>query len=793
MLYKPKNMIPSTNTPYKVIDSSVENKFSCIVSGDNSISKYRLKIYRLSDNVIQYNTTRKALESPFYPINYDNTINVFEIPVVVGATTNTIQDYKWTIEFWETGNETDHPDVISSEEVFYAYAKQTLEINETVFNKNADNDLVINNQEKLITAIYTSPNNTSIQWFGWKLTNVTTGEILINSYDSNHIYGIKDNIAVKCEGLMSGKEYKLECKVLDANDCEIIAEPKTFSVEYNTTSFDGKFTATPLPQEQGVLIDIGGISVIGGKPSGEEKYAENTPITGKKSLNTPVGEYVEFSNTVSSGFEIENYETIIWSGQINIEHGIPDWSNTGKSERIYVPILSLEDSTGAKFKRLYLDTSYYPATGKYASTTSLFYINESGVGAGVQITPPYSTIWYIVKISNVNYGPLIEVKAYKKSDALYPSDNTFPSDTLYPSNGSNWEVVLDVSYVNEGQELGDVKFNKLVLGKENSKIGLITDMLYVGGNISWTLIDSNPPTWDESTKMIANFDGNLVSGNVDLGQSISGNKLYKQKAGSSKMEFVKEIGTDESYIVDYKIKNNCRYTYHLFPTVEEGNNKYTLLPLISNTVEIKHSEWSLMVADETNTKNVYTLAKLFKFGLNINSGSMSTNNETNVLKNFTLYPKIQKGNSNYWSGSLSSLIGFVHCIDDYVQTPNMLDELKSLAIDGRKKFLRDLEGHLFEVEIIDSIDIENDDGSSEQVKTMNIKWVETGSAEDVSVVNPRQTAVWLLTNTGTPLSYHTYVWDDSAEWDDNKYWTESIIPDNENTYLGRDIDGGDSV
>lgn len=327
-------------------------------------------------------------------------------------------------------------------------------------------------------------------------------------------------------------------------------------------------------------------------------------------------------------------------------------------------------------------------------------------------------------------------------------------------------------------------YNKITLGGEQ-----IIDLLYVGGNINTPEISSKVPEWDTNTTLIADFEGNLVAGNVDLGESISGNMIYRKKLGSSKLEFVKTVGEDEKYIVDYMVKNNSEYMYYLFPTTENA----TLLPLSSNSVEINHNAWSLMVVDETDDKNVFTLAKLFKFSLNFSSDRMSTNNDVNILKNFTSYPKIQKGNSNYWSGGLTSLIGFVHCSGDYIQTPNMMEELKALAIDGRRKFLRDYEGNLFEVEIVDSINIGNEDDTSQQVKSMTIKWVEVGSTDGLSVVNPKQMTTWLLTNTGTPLSYQTYVWDDNAVWDDNKFWTESILLDNEETYLGRTIDGGDNT
>lgn len=441
MLYKPKNMIPSTNTPYKVINHLVDNYFSCIVTGTNAISAYRLTI-RDVDASSNWSWTpgKVVLSEPFYPINYDGSIRVFDkIHLPPNKFSHRHEPYKWTVEFWEAGNNTENPDVISSEEVFFAYQKAEIAI---VIPS------IVQTQEQLITVAYAEHINFPIQWFGWKLTNITTGEVLINSYDSNHIYGTKNNIAVKCEGLLSGQKYKIECRALDANDCEIVATPKEFTVEYNTTAVSVEFSATSLPDEQGVLINMGDISVIKGSLNCAEEYRSNYPVENQTSLNIPKGKTLTFSDDVSNGFTVPDDKTIVWSGSFDIEHGIPDFSGKSLIENGRIQVIRLEDETGMLVKALDLWYSYDVNTGIYNgaeliyTTYNLTESKDPKTSASMNITssPPYRTAWYVVKLLP---DGTMDVKIYERTGVTYPSNNLYPSDGLdglFPSSGTGWKL-----------------------------------------------------------------------------------------------------------------------------------------------------------------------------------------------------------------------------------------------------------------------------------------------------------------------------------------------------------------
>ena len=190
---------------------------------------------------------------------------------------------------------------------------------------------------------------------------------------------------------------------------------------------------------------------------------------------------------------------------------------------------------------------------------------------------------------------------------------------------------------------------------------------------------------------------------------------------------------------------------------------------------------------------------MFKFELNIVQDAMSNNAVVSVLQNFTKYPTVQYGTSNYWSGGLSALCGYVSCVDgNYVQTPDMIDELKKLTSDTRRKFLKDIDGNIWEVKITSPISITAENNSLQSVKTVKISWTEVGETSGISIINDpnANTTSWVLTETGEVVPYMDYIWDDGAYWNNSYKWTaKEDILQTEESNLGRKIyyvEGGDT-
>lgn len=339
-------------------------------------------------------------------------------------------------------------------------------------------------------------------------------------------------------------------------------------------------------------------------------------------------------------------------------------------------------------------------------------------------------------------------------------------------------------------------YNKIMLGGNQ-----VCDHIYItmskDDQSQYKHIDIEPDNWNVNTLMLAKFNkGDMFAGNSSLTRNVkgyeirrkSGNNLYTEYVGTVKD--MPEESEYKKYIIDYMVKNNTDYTYYLYPATTYSGNGIVLYPSITNEAKTDWGYWSLLVVDETDEDNVFYLNKMFKFELNVVADAMNNNAIVSVLQNFTKYPTVQYGTANYWSGGLTALCGYVSCVNNgYIQTPDMIEELKKLTSDTRRKFLKDIDGNIWEVKITAPITITPEE-NFQSIKTVKISWTEVGEVSGISIINNPYlpTTSWVLTETGEVVPYIDYVWDDNSHWNNSYKWTakEDILQTKESN-LGREI------
>ena len=346
-------------------------------------------------------------------------------------------------------------------------------------------------------------------------------------------------------------------------------------------------------------------------------------------------------------------------------------------------------------------------------------------------------------------------------------------------------------------------YNKITLhGSQTCDYIYIQDTAPEGDSFSF--VNDEPSIWSENTKLYANFkDPNrrLSAGDSAIVGNIDGYEVYRKKYNEAHSEYIGTVKKSEDtsgetnalndLIVDYAAKNGVDYTYYLYPNIEKSKGGTVLSPFITKQLAINCPYWCLLIVDETEEDNVFYLDKMFKFELNLEVNNMSNNAQVSIQQNFTKYPTVQYGAANYWSGSLSSLCGFIASNQiDYVQNVNMIEEIKSISSDVRRKFLKDTEGNLWEVNVAAPINVATEYMATEAVKTWTFSWVEVGDASNVSIIsNPYKPITdWVLTETGEAVPYFTYVWDEQYKWDNSYLWTanDNVVNSN-NINLGRNI------
>ena len=123
----------------------------------------------------------------------------------------------------------------------------------------------------------------------------------------------------------------------------------------------------------------------------------------------------------------------------------------------------------------------------------------------------------------------------------------------------------------------------------------------------------------------------------------------------------------------------------------------------------------------------------YDFRNNLDSGSVSNNNNPNVMQNFTAMPTVQLSPANYMSGSLSALIGKTS-MGAYVQDTLALREaIMALSTTQNTLFLKSSKGDVMTVVINGTITASISDKVKGQPQSVSVPWVQV-SDEPASIV-----------------------------------------------------------
>lgn len=241
---------------------------------------------------------------------------------------------------------------------------------------------------------------------------------------------------------------------------------------------------------------------------------------------------------------------------------------------------------------------------------------------------------------------------------------------------------------------------------------------------------------DPATLLFAKFNGTLNGGTyASTGEEIVGWNIYKQKKGESILHFVGYVDKLETQIVDHNVKNGAEYTYYLFP---EGLSTMGS-PIISKETISKVWNWVIFTASPSGSadnEDVLTVNNAYVFQGNISTDSISNNSDSTVLKNFTQYPKVIKGTSNYKSGKLTALIGAIDfATNRYVEAEGLRDALFALTTSQDRMFLKNRAGDIWEISIHQPVSMSVSDVSYYQPNTATIEWTEIAAMGDISLVS----------------------------------------------------------
>lgn len=440
MLNKPKFMKPSTNKEECTIDlTAKEIPFSCIVDGNESINAWQIMIYDIVTNDVVFDSGKITLKSSFYPIDEKNRNVVFSVDLKEYIGNNTIfinrsEAYYWTITLWGSsrGNTT------SYQEVFYA--NKTPDISFSYKYLTDDEYSSLNGGDNLTSractfkATYAQENGVQLKRYGWKITDIDSGQIFVDTITKNQIYGSADNIICNYDGFLNGGNYSVELFIETQNNTKITTSPLHFSVSYTSTFLSNDFKVETLKNEPAIMLDWNKALVISGILRDKNDnivnvedtvFKTNYPVESQCSIKIPDEYRVAYDSDTSLNFEISEDSYLAFSTQLL----------SGDEATLF--IAEGHDDMGYELQRKlsYSDGVFrYDIVGKNGIITSTTYN---------VINKPSEYVWYNILMSPLiemdnEYSVELNVFEGKVVGCIYPSENLYPKDDFYPTFG-RWD------------------------------------------------------------------------------------------------------------------------------------------------------------------------------------------------------------------------------------------------------------------------------------------------------------------------------------------------------------------
>ncbi|MHC1722437.1 MAG: hypothetical protein AB9836_04430 [Aminipila sp.] len=714
MLYQPINLTPSSflGDGGGCIDVLKKNLFSLRLTGNSAVVAYQLNIMLNDTNgTLKYTSGKIVLANPVYPINYLGKAETLEIEVPESTVSGLVngQNYKWCIKLW-WGN-TDNQSILSYEVTFVTKTTPYLSI--------INPPVQVNERNITLIAQYSQSENTPINWFRWRLykEKYSTENL---AKDTGEIYS--QDIRLVFDGLLNNATYIYSVEVQTIDGIIVKTNLNEFKTSYTEIGTQEFLSVKCLKDEAAVNISWPFLVYIEGEPrNANYSYLDNTPIKDHTSINIESDNSITYKQTSNGLINFDGESTFIWSGEI-----------TSKDLTIFDVKAIGTDGVSRTLQMNYFETIENLGGGLYPQDT---------LYPGSTIYPKGDLIKWKAKFELACSGSIIFKKEYLVEEQSFCSPITAKNSTVkvvvapdfiiisIKSSFKLWTDYIIEKYENLWPVLGSVR-EITIYGKQ------ICDYFWIEKGKSndetiFNIMNSEfEPSYRTKSRLCAKFNNNLKAGNMEEKVLSTSFTFYREEVGKNKLEYVCNVSNEVNSVTDYLVKNQTNYRYFMFPK----NDKYLGSLISSEEIKTMWWSWALIAATEIYGSNECKAEAVYLFQGNVESGKISNNIQTNQLMNFTPYPIIQYASQNYKSATLGALIGKIDMENNkYVEPKELMNELMNLSNDGRRKFLKDRKGNLWEVAIL-PVNISVNDVSPMQEGKIEIEWAEIARVEDISVI-----------------------------------------------------------
>lgn len=249
------------------------------------------------------------------------------------------------------------------------------------------------------------------------------------------------------------------------------------------------------------------------------------------------------------------------------------------------------------------------------------------------------------------------------------------------------------------------------------------------------------PSWSASAydlDLYAGFRGTLDGG---TGTSTgSGFRIYRAENEGTALKEIATLPSTTTQLKDFGLKSGVSYTYYFYVYDADG----AFMGVVeSEPIQRRFKRYSLLATSYNPNDGCYHVVKEYQFAANIQNMTVSNNNSPTFSANFTPYPTRFGTTSNYASGTLQALIGFIdYTAYKYFDSAELMDELNALSTTPYVLFLKDMKGHLRMVSTGGAIQQTPEQKTLEMQVTISLPWTEIGDADKFSVIQVPTDAGW---------------------------------------------------
>ena len=715
-LYQPTNVTPSMLGALGngVVDVRNGIDVSWQVDGQSPMTAFQIQILEnTSASKVLYDTGKKTDGCPFYGRDEKGDVVFFQYAisasVLASAKITNGENYKLLITQWWNDNQSVTQ---QSASVFLCRDTPTLQIGDWT----APETLVpLHKTVETFTATYNQAQGDELAWVRWRLWRYDKNRILLA--DTGAI--ATSMLQFRYDSFFDGEKYLLECEGETTNGVPVYAS-KQLKCSYDVSPFSGFVQTCVDRKKSGVKLS----------------WPEAIQISG-----TAIGEYsIEGKDLILLGGS-----SVYWDPPPNVSW-IPPASIVWKGIIREIPgnvfqISVMSSETTAADEAATLANAEPEATSLISVVTQADKISvvwrEKEIGRVEGKFLPNDELTIVLTGENLYVYRVYENGMYP-SELLFPQDDLFPLESNIMEDAYTGQILIPEFKISSFRLVGPQVCNYFWVKGGGIPENVLHELM--GGGVYY-------PVFGEDTWLLANFENELQAGTVQTNEGVSHWDVYRMDDNEQVFSFVSRV-YESREVLDCAVASQHSYTYYIFGVTSE--DEIATQALKSNSVMVCLWDWTLLVCEEEIGKGHnrsfsgqnYIVSDIFRFSLNVESGTIGNNNTPNLLTNFTRYPTIQQTPQRYMSGTLAGCLGSVDSEGNYKDTIKRRDALLALPQTTKTLFLKNRKGDIFQIFIGGQITFKTQDATRQQLLTCSVPWVETGDAKDTSIFIRKEDALW---------------------------------------------------